>query len=92
MLVKYKELKKIVPVVGVEELSKADRVVYDRARKLENFLTQPFFVAESYTGKKGVYVPLKNTLDGCGKIISGRVDNIPEDKFYFIGKIEEAMG
>ena len=91
MLVKYKELKKIVPVVGIEELSKADRVVYDRARKLENFLTQPFFVAESYTGKKGIYVPLKNTLDGCDKIISGRVDNIPEDKFYFIGKIEEVM-
>ena len=88
---KYKELKKIVPVVGIEELSKADRTLYDRARKLENFLTQPFFVAEGYTGKKGEYVSLRDTLDGCDKIVNGRVDNIPEEKFYFIGKIEDAL-
>ena len=89
---KYKELKRIVPVVGIEELSKADRVVYDRARKLENFLTQPFFVAEVYTGKKGAYVPIKHTLEGCERIISGRMDNVPEGKFYLIGGIEEALG
>jgi len=87
---KYKELKKIVPVVGIEELSKADRLLYDRAKKLENFLTQPFFVAESYTGKKGEYVPLEDTLDGCEKIISGKLDKIPERNFYFIGKIADA--
>ena len=88
---KYKELSKIVPVVGVEELSKADRIIYDRAKKLQNFLTQPFFVAESYTGRKGKYVPIKNTLDGCDKIISGRMDTIAEEKLYLIGKVEEAQ-
>jgi len=88
---KYKELSKIVPVVGVEELSKADRIIYERAKKLQNFLTQPFFVAESYTGRKGKYVPIKNTLEGCDKIISGRVDGIAEKKLYLIGNIEEAQ-
>lgn len=89
---KYKELKKIVPVVGIEELSKADRTLFDRAKKLENFLTQPFSVAESYTGMKGEYVPVGDTLDGCTKIVSGRLDDIPEYKFYFIGKIADALG
>ena len=88
---KYKELKKIVPVVGIEELSKTDRVLYERAKKLENFLTQPFFVAEGYTGKKGEYVSIKETLEGCDKIITGRLDNIAEERFYFIGKIGEAL-
>lgn len=87
---KYKELKKIVPVVGIEELSKDDRILFDRARKLENFLTQPFFVAESYTNRPGTYVPLADTLDGCEKIINGKLDDIPEYKFYFIGKIADA--
>lgn len=85
---KFKELRKIVPVIGVEELSKADRTLYERARKLQNFLTQPFFVAEAYTGRKGEYVSLKDTLEGCDKIISGRVDKIPEEQFYLIGKLE----
>lgn len=85
---KYKELRKIVPVIGIEELSKSDRTLYERARKLENFLTQPFFVAESYTGRKGEYVSLKDTVEGCEKIISGRVDAIPESDFYLIGKLE----
>ncbi len=91
ILAKYKELKKIVPVVGIEELSGADRITYDRARKLENFLTQPFFVAETYTNRKGVYVPIFDTLDGCERIIRGGMDNVPEEKFYLIGKIEEAV-
>ena len=91
MLAKYKELKKIVPVVGIEELTSSDRLLYSRARKLENFLTQPFFVAETYTGRKGVYVPLGDTLSGCSKILSGKMDEIPEEKFYFIGKIDEAL-
>ena len=90
VLARYKELKKIVPVVGIEELSTADKILYARARKLENFLTQPFFVAEAYTGKKGAYVKLEDTLEGCNKIISGKMDNIPEEKFYFIGNIGEA--
>lgn len=86
---KYKELKKIVPVVGIEELSKTDRILYERARKLQNFLTQPFFVAQSYTGKKGEYVSLADTLEGCGKIISGRMDNVPEERFYLVGNLAQ---
>jgi len=86
---KHRELKKIVPVVGIEELSKSDRILYERARKLENFLTQPFFVAETYTGKKGEYVSIRDTLEGCVKIISGRLDNIPEERFYMIGNLSQ---
>ncbi len=85
---KYEELRRIVAVIGIEELSKTDRVLYDRARKLQNFLTQPFFVAEIYTGRPGKYVPIHDTLDTCGKIISGRLDSVPEEKFYMIGKYE----
>lgn len=85
---KYEELRRIVLVIGIDELSAADRVIYERARKLQNFLTQPFFVAEAYTGKKGQYVTLKQTLDGCERIISGRVDRIPEGEFYLIGALE----
>jgi F-type H+-transporting ATPase subunit beta len=84
---KYEELRRIVMVIGVDELSSGDRIIYERARKLQFFLTQPFFVAESYTGKKGEYVPLKDTLEGCEKIIEGRVDHIPEDRFYMIGAL-----
>jgi F-type H+-transporting ATPase subunit beta len=86
---KYEELRRIVTVIGIEELSKADCTLYDRAKKLQNFLTQPFFVAEVYTGKKGEYVSIKETLEGCSKIISGRLDNIPEAKFYLIGKVDQ---
>lgn len=86
---KYEELRRIVAIIGVEELSKADRVLYERARKLQNFLTQPFFTAEIYTGKKGEYVSLRETLEGCEKIINGRADEILEDEFYLIGKYPE---
>ena len=87
ILTKYEELKKIVAVIGVEELSKADRILYERARKLQNFLTQPFFTAEVYTGKKGEYVSVKDTLEGCDKIITGKADNIPEENLYLVGKL-----
>ncbi|RKY33585.1 MAG: F0F1 ATP synthase subunit beta, partial [Candidatus Duberdicusella sinuisediminis] len=85
---KYEELRRIVMVIGVDELSASDRLIYERARKLQNFLTQPFFVAESYTGKPGVYVSLEETLEGCEKIISGKVDSLPESQFYMIGALE----
>jgi F-type H+-transporting ATPase subunit beta len=88
---KYEELRKIVAVVGVDELSKADRTLFDRARKLQFFLTQPFFVAESYSGMKGEYVTIKQNLDGCERIIDGRVDRIPEEKFYMKGSLESIM-
>ena len=85
---KYEELRKIVAVVGVDELSKADRTLFDRARKLQFFLTQPFFVAESYSGMKGEYVTIKQNLDGCERIIDGRVDRVPEEKFYMKGSLD----
>lgn len=84
---RYEELRRIVLVVGIDELSSADRIIYERARKLQNFLTQPFFVAEAYTGKKGEYVTLGQTLEGCERIILGRVDKRPEGEFYLIGAL-----
>jgi len=80
-------LKRVVLVIGIDELSQADRTIYERARKLQNFFTQPFCVAETYTGKKGAYVTIKETIEGCERIISGRVDHIPEEKFYMIGEL-----
>ena len=84
---RYEELRRIVAVIGIEELSKDDRVLYDRARKLQNFLTQPFFTAEIYTGKKGEFVHLEDTLKGCRNIIYGNFDARPEEEFYMIGAI-----
>jgi F-type H+-transporting ATPase subunit beta len=85
---KAEELRRIVAVIGLDELSKADRTLYLRARKLTNFLTQPMFVAESYTGKKGEFVKTGETLDSVEKIMDGRVDDRPEEEFYMIGKLE----
>jgi F-type H+-transporting ATPase subunit beta len=86
---KYEELKRIVMVIGVEELSKADRSTFERARKLQNFLTQPFSVAESYSGKKGEYVTIPDTVSGCERILSGDEDSNPEQSFYMIGALEK---
>ncbi|MCX5703557.1 MAG: F0F1 ATP synthase subunit beta [Candidatus Omnitrophica bacterium] len=84
---RYEELRRIVLVVGIDELSAADRIIYERARKLQNFLTQPFFVAEAYTGKGGQYVSLEQTLKDCERIIDGRLDSRPEEEFYLIGAL-----
>jgi ATP synthase, F1 beta subunit len=88
ILQRYEELRRIALVVGIDELSQVDRTTYERARKMQNFLTQPFFVGEVYTGTKGEYVTLEQTLEGCEKILDGRVDNIAEEKFYLIGAIK----
>jgi len=85
---KYDELRRIVAVIGVDELSKTDRTIYERARKLTNFLTQPMFVAESYTGRKGQFVRREETLDAIDRIVSGEADSRPDDQFYMIGKLE----
>ncbi|MDD5431535.1 MAG: F0F1 ATP synthase subunit beta [Candidatus Omnitrophica bacterium] len=87
---KYQDLQRIVSIIGKEELSKNERIIFDRAGKLQNFLTQPFFTGELYTGQKGVYVTLEEAINGCEQIISGRVDTVPDDKFYMIGSIEDA--
>lgn len=86
---KYQELQRIVAIIGKAELSRQERIVYERAGKLQNFLTQPFFTAELYTGRKGKYVAIEDTISGCEAIISGRVDNIAEDKLYMIGALSE---
>jgi len=85
---KYDELKRIVAVIGIDELSKIDRTLYERARKLQNFLTQPMFVAEAFTGRKGQFVKTGETLDSIEKIVDGRVDEKSEEDFYMIGAIE----
>lgn len=82
---KYQDLQRIVSIIGKEELSKQERTIFERALKLQNFLTQPFFTGELYTGIKGVYVPIEETILGCEKIISGRLDSASDDKFYMIG-------
>ena len=87
ILTKYEELKRIVAVIGIDELSKGDRMLYERARKLQNFMTQPMFVAESYVGRKGEFVTREETLDGVEKIIDGRLDDTPEEDLYMIGAL-----
>ena len=84
---RYEELRRIVLVIGIDELSAADRIIYERARKLQNFLTQPFYVAEAYTGKSGEYVSLEETLQGCERIIAGEFDQKGESEFYLIGAL-----
>lgn len=84
---RYEELRRIVMVIGIDELSKQDRTIYERARKVQNFLTQPFAVAEKFTGKKGDHVEIRQTLDGCERILDGRLDKKPEAEFYMIGPL-----
>ncbi len=82
---RYEELRRIVMVIGIDELSKQDRTLYERARKVQNFLTQPFAVAEKFTGKKGDHVEIRQTLDGCERILTGQMDKRAETEFYMIG-------
>lgn len=90
-LQRYKELQDIIAILGTSELSEEDRQIVDRARKVQMFLSQPFFVAESFTGSPGKYVPLEDTLAGFEGIIAGKYDHIPEQMFYMIGKMDEAV-
>lgn len=90
VLQRYKDLKDIIAILGVEELSEEDQKTIARARKIQRFLSQPFFVAEEFTGRAGKYVKLEDTLRGFSKIISGEMDSLPEQAFYMVGTIEEA--
>ncbi|HFL8819332.1 MAG TPA: F0F1 ATP synthase subunit beta [Candidatus Azoamicus sp. OHIO2] len=90
-LQKYKELKDIIAILGMDELSDADKLAVERARKIQKFLSQPFFVAEVFTGSAGKYVKLKDTIDGFRGIVDGRYDNIPEQAFYMVGNINEVL-
>ena len=89
ILQKYNELKDIISILGMGELSNEDRTIVYRARKIQKFLSQPFFVAETYSGKKGRYVSIDQTVEGFKQIVEGNCDNIPEDKFYMIGSLDE---
>ena len=90
-LQRYKELKDIIAILGMDELSDEDRLTVSRARKLERFLSQPFFVAEVFTGSAGKYVPLRDTIAGFRAIVDGEYDHLPEQAFYMVGGIEEAV-
>lgn len=90
ILQRYKDLKDIVAILGVEELTEEDKLIVARSRKIQRFLSQPFFVAEEFTGKEGKYVKLEDTIRGFSKIASGEMDSVPEQAFYMTGTIEEA--
>ncbi|MBD1808800.1 F0F1 ATP synthase subunit beta [Microcoleus sp. FACHB-SPT15] len=90
-LQRYKELQDIIAILGLDELSEDDRLIVARARKLERFLSQPFFVAEVFTGSPGKYVKLEDTLKGFDMILSGELDPLPEQAFYMVGSIDEAV-
>jgi len=91
VLQKYKELQDIIAILGMEELSDDDKLVVSRARKIQRFLSQPFFVAEAFTGSPGKYVPLKETIRGFKEILEGKHDDIPEGAFYMVGSIDEVL-
>ena len=90
-LQRYKELQDIIAILGIDELSEEDRLTVARARKVERFLSQPFFVAEIFTGSPGKYVSLENTIKGFSMVLTGELDDLPEQAFYLVGDIDEAI-
>ena len=91
VLQRYRDLQDIIAILGVEELSDEDRMAVARARKIQRFLSQPFFVAEAFTGQEGRYVPIRETVKGFQEILDGKHDDLPEQAFYMVGPIEEAV-
>ena len=85
------ELQDIIAIMGMDELSDEDKLTVSRARKIQRFLSQPFSVAEQFTGMKGKYVPIKETIRGFKEIIDGKHDDLPESAFLFVGTIDEAV-
>jgi F-type H+-transporting ATPase subunit beta len=92
VLQRYKDLQDIIAILGMEELSEEDKLVVSRARKMQRFFSQPFFVAEEFTGTPGKYVPLRETVKGFKEILDGHCDEWPEQAFYMVGNLEEAKG
>jgi F-type H+-transporting ATPase subunit beta len=90
-LQRYKELQDIIAILGIDELSEDDKLVVARARKIERFLSQPFFVAEIFTGSPGKYVSLQETIKGFDMVLKGELDSLPEQAFYLVGNIDEAI-
>ena len=91
VLQRYRDLQDIIAILGIEELSEEDRVTVGRARKIQRFLSQPMFVAETFTGQEGRYVPIKETVRGFKEILDGKHDELPEQAFYMVGAIDEAV-
>lgn len=91
ILQRYKELQDFIAILGMEELSEDDKILVARARRLQRFLSQPFFVAEQFTGTKGKYVPLKETIRAFKEVVEGKHDNLPEQAFYMVGSIDEVV-
>jgi len=91
ILQRYKDLQDIIAILGMEELTEEDKLTVTRARKIQKYLSQPFFVAEQFTGTPGKYVKLEDTITGFEKILAGELDDIPEQAFYMKGSIEEVL-
>ena len=91
VLQRYKDLQDIIAILGMDELSEEDKIVVSRARKIQRFLSQPFHVAEQFTGTPGKYVPIKETISGFKELVDGNLDHIPEQAFYMVGNLEEAL-
>jgi F-type H+-transporting ATPase subunit beta len=91
LLQRYRELQDIIAILGMDELSEDDKTVVARARRVQRFLSQPFFVAEAFTGQKGKYVDIKETVRGFREILDGKHDDVPEQAFYLVGTIEDAL-
>ena len=90
ILQRYKSLQDIIAILGVDELSEEDKLVVNRARKIERFLSQPFFVAEQFTGFPGIYTPLTETIESFKQLANGEADDLPESAFMYVGTLEEA--
>jgi F-type H+-transporting ATPase subunit beta len=90
VLQRYKDLQDLIAILGIDELSEADKLIVSRARKIERFFSQPMFVAEKFTGLKGAYVPLAETIRGFRDILEGRQDALPENAFNMVGTIDDA--
>jgi F-type H+-transporting ATPase subunit beta len=91
VLQRYKDLQDIIAILGMEELSEDDRLIVARARKIQKFLSQPFHVAETFTGFPGVYVKLQDTIQGFKELVNGDHDDLPEQAFYMVGTISDAL-
>ena len=91
ILQKYKDLQDIIAILGIDELSEEDKLTVSRARKIQRFLSQPFFVATQFTGLEGKYVPVGETIRGFQEIVDGKHDDLPEQAFYMVGGIDEVL-
>jgi F-type H+-transporting ATPase subunit beta len=91
ILQRYKDLQDIIAILGIDELSEEDKLAVSRARKIQRFLSQPFFVASQFTGLEGKYVTIEETIKGFKEIADGQHDGLPEQAFYLVGTIEEAI-